>query len=669
MNSRHSVAPAPASIASTAPSSRRSARTAASSSPSSRGSAVPPRDGPLLPPPSSASDWDLASSASAHHRMYHGGGGGSPRSSVRSGSTRPRHGHGGVDPNTTTTSSIASAGAASLLDALGALEDLSLDLKTRNESLDVRNRDLAHQARALAQLEHSLARRAAELDARSATLDARDLDLADREDALARRLADYDAMLAAHAKSLDDADAAASGTAARVASLEAYAAELQAALRSAARNNKRLQVSVRELTGAARAMRDEVGQRDAVVAEQAARVDALTRDLRQTKTHLRTLKLQQRPAAATAADPAPDAARTAVHLRAQIASLSTDLAQADVRAHHLESQLLAVARTRDVERAHFDTERSALVAFAEDLLAVLAATPATLAESGVPPVGALLERVAEHYPAHVPALLAALAERRIGIPDPWRAVAVRWMHDAKPGSTAAVHAAVCLLADGPRPQREDDPYAASARDALAALAVASDTHPSRVLAACPAPLLAPWLADPGFAAPASFVLINLATHDAGRFLAHLAVAEPPSATSCALDDASALVLARLADAGIAYISPDSASASADLVPALAADFDPAPAETCAAAIRHLAAHDSRWLRDRMPRTLHQARHALALCGVAAVKCPPEPWTGHAGLAVVVDHLLGIAAIAVGEEGEGVRILDPEVAGALFHADA
>ncbi|KNE70817.1 hypothetical protein AMAG_14932 [Allomyces macrogynus ATCC 38327] len=208
-----------------------------------------------------------------------------------------------------------------------------------------------------------------------------------------------------------------------------YQTELETAVASLTRDNRRLQSSICDLTQAGRALKSTIADLTAQAAAKDAKIDALTRHLRQAKAHVKVLRASHVPPQ----NPAPpraalDDPRALIRLQAQIAAQGTRVAAMEHDRYVLEGQVLDLQlQLERTEREHVaQLEKYAAVFGGVLALMQVGALPGPLVET--PGTGndrmwaQIVEHVAAHDAHHLVGVLYTLWDRHVPILGPLAAV-------------------------------------------------------------------------------------------------------------------------------------------------------------------------------------------------------------------------------------------------------
>ncbi|KAJ3373388.1 hypothetical protein GGF31_000821 [Allomyces arbusculus] len=529
---------------------------------------------------------------------------------------------------------MSHASTALLAGALDVLEDLSFTLRERNE--DVKKRMALVETDRAALLDH-----------------AQQMDL--REQRIAERERDLEMRLAALEQSVADLERRRTQNPVPVASAppdlcQEYQAELETAVASLTRDNRRLQSSIRDLTQAGRALKSTIADLTMQSAAKDAKIDALARHLRQAKTHVKVLR-----ASHTQQDPAPQPAvledsRTLIRLQAQVAAQGTRVAAMEHDRYVLEGQVQGLQlQLERREREHVAQMDKCAAVFGGVLaLMQVGALPGPLA--GTPGAGndrrwaQIVEHVATHDPGNLVGVLYTLWDRHVPVMGPLVTVLVPLIC----GSAHTMH--VTLLAallltqiapdtqlslpiDATAPPATTVTYGAAKTLGIDTLLVHAATHHAFLIHLCAPPRLCGYLTT-AHARAVTSIFVHLLASSPTAALASL------TPTRDELADAFAVHLAALARNGVCFLRDQGMAA------AVAPEFDSAPAENLAVVVRRLVEADPVWARAQGPMRV-QCRAVLALCGAKVGGGKEGTW--EESLVVIVEELRAVVRVVDGDE--------------------
>ncbi|KAI9220077.1 hypothetical protein BC828DRAFT_137985 [Blastocladiella britannica] len=499
---------------------------------------------------------------------------------------------------------------SSLATTLDALEDLSLHVTSQARSVKEHDRTLAAREAALVRL---AAETEIALESRTARLAERERRIAAAEHDLAQRQLATDRQERALARTLEILER-------QEHQVRHAAPETTTPTASLLRANSRLQDSTRSMAAANKQLRFELADARELAAAHHRRIDAVERDLRQTRTHLAVAKRASSSAAAPASSSddahSDQTAQLRQRLRATIASLTTRVTQAELAVHDAQVRMRAAETDRASAVAAHSSLRGAARAVAEGLLAALSAA-CTSDPSAFPALESLVDGLGglglESQRKIDPSLLAGMAVALVPVPLPFRDAVVRDMVDPLSSMSLQLASSIALLAKDPSlpgSKKSED----AALETLLLLVTSGD--PLAVARSRVAHVLVPRLAASSSSSSSSameHVLLALASadDDTAAALAYQLTTRGShgSRTPLAshLDAALAVRLKHLCDTGIVFTT--------DKVPAVDPSFkELASTEALATAVACLVARCT-WTAAHFPLAAEQMRWVLTVCGI------------------------------------------------------
>ncbi|KAJ3356935.1 hypothetical protein GGF32_001248 [Allomyces javanicus] len=488
---------------------------------------------------------------------------------------------------------------------------------------------------------------------RAALLDhAQQIDL--REQRAAEREHDLEMRLAALEQSVADFERRRALNPVPVASAppdacHEYQTELENAVASLNRDNRRLQSSIRDLTQAGRALKSTIADLTTQVAAKDAKIDTLARHLRQAKTHVKVLRASHAPPDSAPPPAVLEDSRALIRLQAQVAAQGTRVAAMEHDRYVLEGQVQDLQlQLERREREHVaQMEKCATVFGGVLALMQVGALPSPLAEmpgTGNDRVWAqIVEHVAAHDAYHLVGVLFTLWDRHVPIAGPLATILVALSR----GSTHTMH--VTLLAallltqiapdtqlslpiDATAPLSTTITYGAAITLGIDTLLVHAGTHHAFLLHVRAPPRLCGYLTT-AHARAVTSIFVHLLASSPGVALTSLTPVRDE------LADAFAVHLAALARKGVCFLRDQGMAA------AVAPEFDAAPAENLAVVVRRLVEVDPAWVRTQGPMRV-QCRAVLALCGTVT---GGREWDE--SLLVVVEEVRAVVRV-VDADGSG-----------------
>ncbi|KNE57069.1 hypothetical protein AMAG_02824 [Allomyces macrogynus ATCC 38327] len=426
-----------------------------------------------------------------------------------------------------------------------------------------------------------------------------------------------------------------------------YQTELETAVASLTRDNRRLQSSIRDLTQAGRVLKSTIAELTAQAAAKDAKIDALARHLRQATTHVKVLR-----ASHAVPNPAPkpaisDDPRALIRLQAQVAAQGTRVAAMEHDRYVLEGQVQDLQlRLERKEHEHVaQMEMSAAVFDGILALMQVGALPGTLAETpgmgNDPRWAQIVDHVATHDAHHLVGVLYTLWDRHVPVMGPLATVLVALIRGSAHSMHVTLLAALLLTQIAPdtqlslpidttTPPCATVTYGAAMTLGIDTILVHAATHHAFLIHARAPPRFCGHLTST-HARAATSIFVHLLASSPGAALASLTPARDD------LANAFAVHLASLTRDGVCFLCDQGMTA------AVAPEFDAAPAENLAVVVRRLVEGDPVWGRTQGPMRV-QCRAVLALCGVDV---GGGEWDE--SLLVVVEEVRAVVRVMDGDE--------------------